>query len=136
LSNVVAIAAGFRHNLAVKSDGTVFPWGYNEFGQCTVPPGLSNVVDVAAGTYHSLALVKNGTVVAWGHGSWGETNVPAGLTNAVGIAAGGDPQNGTYEIYEPGDKPLKRIVLTASRSKAMGVWWPGATERSRIPWKG
>lgn len=78
LSNVIAISAGYRHNLAVKSDGTVVAWGDNGHGQCNVPPTLNNVVDVAAGTYHSLALKSDGTVVAWGYASSaGETAVPA-----------------------------------------------------------
>jgi alpha-tubulin suppressor-like RCC1 family protein len=33
LSNIVAIAAGEYHNLALKSDGTVWAWGYNSHGQ-------------------------------------------------------------------------------------------------------
>src|SRR5947207_3023346 len=33
LSGVVAMAAGFRHSLAVKSDGTLWAWGENNFGQ-------------------------------------------------------------------------------------------------------
>ena len=33
LSSVVAIAAGIDHNLAVKSDGTVWAWGRNSYGQ-------------------------------------------------------------------------------------------------------
>ena len=57
LSNVVAIAAGDSHSLALKSDGTVVAWGYNGEGQTTVPAGLSNVVAIAAGGYHSLALL-------------------------------------------------------------------------------
>ena len=56
LSNVVAIAAGYYHSLALKTDGTVVAWGYNGYGQTNVPAGLSNVVAIAAGGYHSLAL--------------------------------------------------------------------------------
>ena len=57
LSNVVAIAAGGYHSLALKSDGTVVGWGDNGYGQTTVPAGLSNVAAIAAGGYHSLALL-------------------------------------------------------------------------------
>ena len=56
LANVVAIAAGIFHNLALKNNGTVVAWGDNSRGQTNVPTGLSNVVAVAAGDYHSLAL--------------------------------------------------------------------------------
>jgi alpha-tubulin suppressor-like RCC1 family protein/Zn-dependent metalloprotease len=89
LVDVVAIAGGSYHNLALQADGTVVAWGKNDYGQTNVPPGLTNAVAIAGGTYHSLALQANGTVVAWGDNDDGETNVPAGLTNVVAIAAGG-----------------------------------------------
>lgn len=33
LSDVVAVAAGYEHNLAIKRDGTVWAWGWNKNGQ-------------------------------------------------------------------------------------------------------
>jgi hypothetical protein len=89
LTNVVRIAAGTSHALALKNDGTVVAWGSNGNGQTNVPVGLNNVVDIAAGIQHSLALMSNGTVVAWGGNTYGQTNVPANLTNVIAIAAGG-----------------------------------------------
>jgi alpha-tubulin suppressor-like RCC1 family protein len=96
LSNVVAVAGGGRHSLALKSDGTVTAWGYNYYGQINVPLGLSNVVSVAGGGVHSLALLSNGTVVAWGAGGplltgsphYGQSIVPGGLGNVIAVAAG------------------------------------------------
>lgn len=61
LSNVVTVAAGGYHSLALKIDRTVAAWGTNSFGQTNVPADLSNVVMVAAGGYHSLALKSDGT---------------------------------------------------------------------------
>ena len=90
LTNVVAIAGGYYHSLALKSDGTVVGWGFNNHGQTNVPPSLTNVVAIAGGYYHSLALKSDGTVVGWGDNGWGQTNSPAGLSNVVGIAAGMD----------------------------------------------
>jgi alpha-tubulin suppressor-like RCC1 family protein len=86
LSNVIAIAAGHYHNLAVLDNGTVTGWGDNTVGKATPPSGLSNVVAVAGGAQHSLALRNNGRVVAWGDGT--ATNVPPGLTDVMRIAAG------------------------------------------------
>lgn len=68
--------------------GTVVGWGYNVYGQATVPAGLSGVAQVAAGGYHSLALKSDGTVVAWGYNDYGQTSVPAGLSGVVQLAAG------------------------------------------------
>ena len=87
LSNVVAIAAGQYHNLALKSDGQVVGWGTDYYGQENPPPDLTGVMAIAVGAYHSMALKSNGTVVAWG--SWIYTNFPARLKRVVAIAAGG-----------------------------------------------
>jgi hypothetical protein len=54
-------------------------WGYNNFGQTTVPALPSGVTytAVAGGTFHNLALRSDGAVVAWGYNNFGQTNVPA-----------------------------------------------------------
>jgi len=83
LSNVVAIAAGYGHTLALTAEGGVVGWGNNSSGQTRVPSGLSNVVGIAAGGGHSLALTAEGRVVQWPYNA-----VPSGLSNVVGIAAG------------------------------------------------
>jgi alpha-tubulin suppressor-like RCC1 family protein len=104
LSNVVAIAGGGYHSLALKADGTVVAWGAGtsntgsspNYGQAIVPDGLTNVVAIAGGSYHSLAVKADGTVVAWGAGTnstgsnpnYGQAMVPGGLSNVVAIAAG------------------------------------------------
>jgi hypothetical protein len=90
LTNVVAIAAGGWHSLALKADGTLTGWGRNDYSQATAPPGLSNVVAIAAGAADSLALEANGRLVAWGDNTYGQTNVPGNLTNGIlAIASGG-----------------------------------------------
>jgi hypothetical protein len=89
LSNVVAIAKGGSHSLALTAEGWVAAWGDNYFGQTNVPDGLSNAVAIAAGGAHSLALTSEGRVVAWGDNGSGQTNVSSGLSNVVAIAAGG-----------------------------------------------
>ena len=49
LSNVVAIAAGYDHSVALQSNGVVTVWGDNTYGQTNIPPGLGNVVTITAG---------------------------------------------------------------------------------------
>ena len=89
LSNVIAIASGDDHGMALKDDGTVATWGKPWTGvSVAVPEGLSNVVAIAAGRFHCLALKNDGTVVAWGGNAWGESDVPFGLTNVIAIAGG------------------------------------------------
>ena len=89
LSDVVAIDAGYYHNLALKSDGTVVAWGQNTSGQTDVPYWLSNVTAISAGYQHSLALQADGTVVAWGNDCCAQGRVPDGLGDVIAIAAGG-----------------------------------------------
>src|SRR6185503_2320680 len=83
LSNVTAVAAGYNHTLALKSDGTLWTWGDNQYGQLgdgstmdrKVPvqvTTLSNVVAMAAGQYHSLAVTACGQVYAWGRNTNGQ----------------------------------------------------------------
>ncbi|MCL4787718.1 MAG: immunoglobulin domain-containing protein [Verrucomicrobia bacterium] len=89
LLDVVALASGQNHIVALRSDGTVAAWGDNRFGQTNVPAGLSDVVSIAAGPgNHTLALKSDGAVVAWGLNTFGQTNVPPGVQNIVAIAAG------------------------------------------------
>jgi alpha-tubulin suppressor-like RCC1 family protein len=88
LSQVVAVAAGTSHGLAVKLDGSVRAWGLNSYGQVGVPAGLGPVRAVAAGNSHSVALLRNGQVRAWGSDSYGEIAVPADLGPCTSIAAG------------------------------------------------
>lgn len=85
LSNVVAIAAGAAHSLALLSTGSVVAWGANNSGQTNVPASVTNAIAISAGGNQSLALKNDGTVV-----QWGQTNVapPASLTNVAAIASG------------------------------------------------
>lgn len=118
VSNVIAIAVGAGNYLALKSDGTVFGWGNNHYGQATGIPTeqapytssglvtlggavLSNVVAItSAGRHednisHSMALKRDGTIVTWGNfGRYHIANVPIGLSNVVAIASGGNDSSG------------------------------------------
>ena len=111
----VAVAAGDDHSLALGSNGTLYAWGYNGYGQLgngtkttedtpvtvTFPSGVTAIA-IAAGEDLSLALGSDGNVYAWGDGNLGalgqgnqrnsstplEVPLPSGVT-ASAIAAGG-----------------------------------------------
>jgi hypothetical protein len=74
----VQVAAGYRHSVALRSDGSAVAWGDNFYGQTNVPPlppGLTYVL-TAAGGRHTVAIRNDGSAVAWGNNSVGQTNVP------------------------------------------------------------
>lgn len=69
------LSAGDVHSVVVKSNGTVWTWGDNYYGQLgngstilSLTPvqvsGLSGIVSVAAGMNHTMALKSDGTVWA------------------------------------------------------------------------
>jgi len=83
LNDVVSIAAGDGHVLAVKVDGTLWAWGWNSDGQLgdgttmniPVPfmvKGIWKAMDAAAGMNHSVVLLTDGTVWAWGRNAFGQ----------------------------------------------------------------
>lgn len=99
LSNVIAIAAGDYHSLALMADGQVVAWGlyrptsiwsspYSLYAAATnTPAGLSNVIAIAAGGAQNLAVKADGRVVAWGYNpKVATTNVPSSLSNVISVA--------------------------------------------------
>ena len=80
------IAAGFRHTVGLKSDGTVVAVGWNEYGQCDVS-GWTDIVAVSAGDNHTVGLKSDGTVVAVGNNRYGQCDV-GGWEDIVAVSAG------------------------------------------------
>src|SRR5450631_2064478 len=77
------LSAGSYHSVFLKSDGTVWGWGDNTYGELgdktntnrTIPvqaAGLSGIIAVAAGNGFTLALKNDGTVWGWGENLDGE----------------------------------------------------------------
>jgi alpha-tubulin suppressor-like RCC1 family protein len=88
LSNLTATAVGYHHSLALKANGTVVAWGWNDDGQTSVPAGLSNVVAIAAGEYHSLALKSDGSIRGWGYNAYGQATDGGVYLGTAAISAG------------------------------------------------
>ena len=90
----VQVSAGGRHSLALGSDGNVYTWGLNNYGQLgdgtyttrytpvkvrmpdrkTYPdvPADFTYVQVSAGEFHSLAVGSDGYAYAWGSNGSGQ----------------------------------------------------------------
>lgn len=126
LTDASVIDAGAYHFLALKTDGTVWAWGFNWFGQLgrgdfadsgnpAPVTGLGDVTLISAGPTHNLALKTNGTVWGWGSNAGARLGVSVGgaretpiqvpgLTNPASITAGPDVSyavlgDGTVRIW-------------------------------------
>jgi RHS repeat-associated protein len=114
ITGVVAVAAGDDTSYVLRSDGTVWAFGSNGFGQlgqgdegsrsgAVQLPGLTNIVAISGGLFGGYALKADGTVWSWGtnyqgtlgNGTFNEDapSKPAqvvGLTNVVALSSGPD----------------------------------------------
>jgi hypothetical protein len=91
LNDVVAVAAGEYHGLAIRNDGRLAVWGYYQGRPPDPaeppPPNLGPVIAAAGGAAHTVAVTADGRVVAWGDNSQKQIEVPAGLSNVIAVAA-------------------------------------------------
>ena len=130
LSDIIAIAAGRDHCLALGRDGAVYAWGDDRLGELgngvrsdarggapTRVSGLADVVAIGAGWRRGLALDGDGAVRAWGDVD-GRHDVlrPApvrGLSDLLAIP-------GAYSFARPGTVSLAAASLSGSIAPALG----------------
>jgi alpha-tubulin suppressor-like RCC1 family protein len=100
-TNWSQICAGINRSLAIKNDGSLWGWGYNNYGQLgdgttnnrAVPTLIGVDRDwqmIAAGGFISYAIKSNGTLWCWGKGAFEEDWAPRQIapdTNWVAISA-------------------------------------------------
>lgn len=94
LSDIIHVAAGYRYTCAVKSDGSVYCWGYNGYGNLgdntttnrllpTQVKGVANtgfltgiskisIGGTQQGVAHTCALSTGGSVYCWGYNGYGQ----------------------------------------------------------------
>ncbi len=103
----VQVSAGYDHSLAVESNGYVYAWGCNLYGQLgnndSSRPNVNRVpvrvrdpakptdtgkglkaTQVSGGYHHSLAVGSDGNAYAWGnnqYGQLGNNSIPTGASN-------------------------------------------------------
>ncbi|XP_006879568.1 PREDICTED: RCC1 and BTB domain-containing protein 1 isoform X2 [Elephantulus edwardii] len=86
IKQVIEVACGSHHSMALAADGEVFAWGYNNCGQVgsgstanqPTPRKVTNclhikkVVGIACGQTSSMAVLDNGEVYGWGYNGNGQ----------------------------------------------------------------
>ncbi|TMX00184.1 hypothetical protein EJD97_001277 [Solanum chilense] len=79
------ISGGWRHTMALTSDGKLYGWGWNKFGQVGVDdncdhcspvqvkfPHDQKVILISCGWRHTLAATERQNVFSWGRGTNGQ----------------------------------------------------------------
>jgi alpha-tubulin suppressor-like RCC1 family protein len=86
-SDIVSVACGRDHSIALKRDGSVVAWGENTSGQGSVPTGLKEPIAIACGRAFTAALQRDGAVKVWGDGYVHDVPLEA-QSGVTAIAAG------------------------------------------------
>ena len=95
------ISAGRIHSVAIKSDGTLWTWGRNNFGQlgdgslidrhCPIQVGSDNDwTSAEAGYGYTIAMKSNGTLWAWGENGVGQLGDGTGISKNYPVRIGTD----------------------------------------------
>ncbi len=99
---VTSISAGLFHTVALTSDGNVYAWGYNIYGQLgdgtttsrTRPVAVDTtgalfgkfVIAIAAAESHTAALTRDGLIYAWGRNNEGELGDGTTISRTTPVA--------------------------------------------------
>ncbi len=86
-TNWKQVSTGGYHTVAIKTDGTLWTWGRNAYGQVgindttnrstpvTTFAGGTNWKQVDCGLFHTSAIKTDGTLWTWGYNLYGELGV-------------------------------------------------------------
>ncbi len=126
------ISAGNAHTLAIKNDGTLWAWGFNQDGQLgdgtntnrTFPVQVGTAADwssvyVSDGNF-SLALKSNGTLWAWGENSVGQLGNGTFTNSNIPIQVG---SNNDWLIVSPG----YNYILATKTNQTLWAWGGNGT---------
>ncbi|MFV0254256.1 MAG: hypothetical protein ACK5H2_13095 [Beutenbergiaceae bacterium] len=128
---VVAISANYYNSLALDSDGNVYTWGRNNYGQLgngtggsglfsnvpvkVTPTGALSALKFSAvvgGDSHTVAVGTDGKVYTWGRDNYGQ------LGNGVGGGPSGTSDISTVPVAVSG--PLATLTVASSGGGGYG----------------
>jgi hypothetical protein len=131
--NIIALASGEEHVLALTKTGKVLAWGYD------TPAGKANAAiptsvtttgakAIAAGRYFSVALLKNGVVTCWGSGGLQGQSEPC--------VAPSLPATGTGAVVNVSASNTIAFARAQSGNVYLWLgWWPAGTTISKGPYE-
>jgi len=134
------VTAGYGHSLFLKSDGSLWGMGRDDWGQLgfTQPPYSTNnpveiisdnVTNIAAGINHSLFITSDGSLWTMGYNSDGQlgdgtfdnTNLPIQIVSSdvdvIAVAAGG-----RHSLFIKSDGSLWGMGCGLYGELGMGTW--------------
>jgi len=147
MDNVVSVSRGNKHTAAIRTDGSLWAWGYNMYGQVgngavrsSAAPVkvMDNVAAVSCGEEHTAAIDKDGTLWAWGKVSYLGNNGTGNDTGEFGT----EVQTVPVKVMDNMAAVCCGDYHTAAIDKNGALWmWGyitlgnGSTENSFVPVK-
>lgn len=145
LIGVTDIAAGSAHSLAVKSDGSVWAWGYNGFGQIgdktttdrsravRVQGAAGNLATGSttsllwprhrlAGGFHSLVVGSDGSVWTWGSNGHGQLGDGTTTDRSAAVQAQGPAVVGLGGVQSVGAGDFHSLALETNGTAWAWGW--------------
>ena len=127
----VEVATGDEHTCALRTDGSVWCWGYNLYGQLgqnpssvsrsavpmEVPSGGAVVTHIATGYNHTCAILVDKTLWCWGYNLYGQLG---NGNNAMSVSI-------PVQVHTHANQPLERIAhVTAGENHTCALIDTGA----------
>ncbi len=131
-TDAVEVRVGFSSSCARKSDGSVWCWGDNSYGQLGVAPDVMGeslfpvpvalpgpATQLAASPGHThCAILEDTSVVCWGRNEYAEAGAPDAqltvLPTAIMSAADGSPLRDALDLAP--DRGMKAMCANTSKS--------------------
>jgi len=88
-ADLVQVAGGSSHALALRADGSLVAWGDDSEGQVSNTPAGTDFTQVAASRRFSMALRVDGSIASWGWDQYGQVSQTPTEADFVQVATNG-----------------------------------------------